>query len=436
MGNVRPLDRDVTAPDTSVPATGEGRPTADDLAQRADDKAPPVEPASDLLRKVRRAARQVDAAQTREALTRVELTLAICDSMTVRAADAARARASAYGLYLQLAERRARPRRRTKVGRVLNQALASLRWPGQALLIAGSGVWPSSGRGLASALGDLRRMAAYARRGPEPALQPPAPLAQAWYLSRYPDVAASGRSPLAHYLGVGWREARTPHPLFAPLFYQERNAEDLAASGLSALEHYVRVGAARGRDPHPLFSIAHYVSQSPEAATGGDPLIHYLEHGWKQDLSPHPLFRPDWYRRRMGTAAGRMPPLVHYLTVGWAQGLKPHPLFDPLWYLAQYPDVAEAGFEPLSHFVLAGAADRRHPSPWFDTAHYAEARGDAPTYDPNPLVDYLLGGAWRVGEPRPGFPSPAYLAARPQLVARGVTPLEHWASLDDEAGPA
>jgi hypothetical protein len=55
------------------------------------------------------------------------------------------------------------------------------------------------------------------------------------------------------------------------------------------------------------------------------------------------------------------------------------------------------------------------------------ARGEALAPGANPLVDYLQGGAWAVAEARPGFPTAAYLAASPELVAQGMTPLEHWA---------
>ena len=55
------------------------------------------------------------------------------------------------------------------------------------------------------------------------------------------------------------------------------------------------------------------------------------------------------------------------------------------------------------------------------------ARGEDLGPDVNPLVDYLLGGAWAVAESRPGFPTAAYLAQSPDLVAEGLTPLEHWA---------
>jgi hypothetical protein len=67
------------------------------------------------------------------------------------------------------------------------------------------------------------------------------------------------------------------------------------------------------------------------------------------------------------------------------------------------------------------------PSRWFDAAHYAERRGGALPEGRDALVDYLRSGAWTVAEPTPGFATAAYLAAHPELVARGLTPLEHWA---------
>ena len=95
--------------------------------------------------------------------------------------------------------------------------------------------------------------------------------------------------------------------------------------------------------------------------------------------------------------------------------------------MEQNPDVAELGIEPLAHWLVSGAAEGRAPSPWFDAAYHVTARGEALDPAVNPLVDYLQGGAWALAEARPGFPTAAYLADSPELVARGLTPLEHWA---------
>lgn len=408
-------------------AEGSGKP--------ANDEQPSIGLPTALVRKVQAVVsrvsesdRLVQRAQVREAATRTELTLALCEALVGRAETLLKARDDAFAAYLRAAAPKVTRCRRTRLGRVLNRFLGRLGWPGQALIVAWSGVWRGSGPAGRRRWRDLFAMASYARRGPDPKAVPRALVDQAWYLARYPG-AATGFSPLAHYLAFGGDQNRAPHPLFDSAFYRSRNTVELASTGLTPLEHFLRIGAAQGRDPHPLFSIRHYVAQAPAAAQAENPLDHYLDAGWRQDLSPHPLFDATWYRRQLAGLDTDQPALVHYLASGWAAGLRPHPLFDPLWYLERYPDVDAAGFEPLTHFVVAGGVDRRDPSPWFDSAHYLAARGAGPFYDANPLVDYLAGGAWQVGEARPGFASTAYLASQPDLVRQGVPPLDHWARL-------
>jgi hypothetical protein len=354
-------------------------------------------------------------AQVREALTRTELTVALNASLLARAELEGRLRDQARAAHARLA--RGRLRRHNRLSQALDRALARLGSIGQALVIARSGVWRGAGR----PLHDLRHMAAYARRGPNPAVAPSALFDQAWYLAANPDVARGRISPLAHYLVAGSREGRSPAPLLDEAFYRRENAADIAATSVSALEHYARVGGARARDPHPVFDVGHYLAQGPVLADGEDPLSHYLREGWRQSLSPHPLFDLSWYAEQAGPGQS----LLHYLTTGWRSGMSPHPLFDPAWYLAQYPELT--GIEPLTHFVAVGGFEGRSPSPWFDTPHYVAERGEARAPDVNPLVDYLRGGAWTVAEARPGFPTAAYLVSRPDLVRAGLTPLEHWA---------
>lgn len=389
----------------------------------ADVAPPPPEGVPSVLTKAARVAarfgdlqRLAANAQAQEALTRTELTLALNESLAARAELEARLRDQALAAFAA-----GRPRSQRRAGRparLLDQVLLRLGSVGQALIIARSGVWRRTGR----PLHDLRHMAAYARRRANPAVAPLAPLDQAWYLARYPDVGAGRTAPLVHYLVTGAREGRAPHALFDVAWYGRRHAQALAATGMSPLEHYVRTGQAAS---HPLFDAGHYLAQSGPLPDGDDPLAHYLREGWREGLSPHPVFDPAWYLRQAPDAADG-PPLVHYLETGWRAGASPHPLFDPAWYLAQYPDVAEAGEEPLTHFLREGGQAGRNPGPWFDTAHYVEARGGLPP-DVNPLQDYLQGGAWAVAESRPGFPSAAYLARQPELARSGITPLEHWA---------
>ncbi len=70
----------------------------------------------------------------------------------------------------------------------------------------------------------------------------------AWYRAEYPDVAATGVDPLAHFMTDGWKEGRWPNPRFDPAWYLERY-DDVAASGANPLLHYVRYGRREGRMP-------------------------------------------------------------------------------------------------------------------------------------------------------------------------------------------
>jgi len=402
---------------------------ADAAATRATAPAYETDRSRTILGKVQQlqgelegARRLAHDAQVRESLARTQLTLALHESLAERAALEAAARRRAITTHN--AARRPTSRRAGRIPRMIDRMLLQLGSFGQALIIARSGVWQTTGR----PLHDIRHMAAYVRRRANPDVAPRAPLDQAWYLDQYPDVAARRLAPLVHYLTAGGREGRAPTALFEPAWYAGEHAAELAATSMTPLEHFVRKGGGGRGAPHPLFDVGHYLSQAPVLAAGDDPLSHYLREGWASGLSPHPLFDPQWYVRQAPDAA-HGPALSHYLTSGWRQGLSPHPLFDVRWYLEQHPDVAAAGVEPLTHFVTYGGQAGLSPGPWFDTAHYVEARGASLPPDVNPLVDYLQGGAWAVAEARPGFPTAAYLAKWPELARMGVTPLEHWARL-------
>ncbi|HVK41000.1 MAG TPA: hypothetical protein VM471_00855 [Phenylobacterium sp.] len=396
---------------------------ADNLAQPADL----IDKLEVLARRYAAARGDVQRSEVDEALNRTRLGVALADALLARAQVEREAREIALAGYRASAAKFVRPRRRNRISMAIDRVLDLARSPGRALIIARSGLWEEGG---------LRHMAAYARRGADPAVQPAAIFDQAWYLKGRSDLTGARASPLVHYLLHGGAEGASPHPLFDSEYYASRNAAELAAAGLTPLEHFVRVGAAQGRDPHPLFSIEHYVRQAPDLiAAGGDPITHYLQVGWRRGLSPHPLFAADFYAAQMA-GAPETPPLVHYLTLGADQGLRPHPLFDPDWYRGQYPDVVEGGFEPLSHYAASGGAEGRHPSPWFDAVRYIALRGADLAPGRNPLTDYLQGGAWSIGEPWPGKTTVAFLAAASDLAIKGMTPLEHWARQGDQTPSA
>ena len=391
------------------------------------EDAPPVDERPDLIAKASAVAAVVHELraeslrlQAREAVTRGGLTEALLAALRRDAGARAGLRSLAVRPRLTIKVRGGLARR---LAWRLRGALFRLRWPGQTLMLAASGMWRPSGRPLY----DLRHIAAYVRRGADPQVVPPSLFDQAYYLGRYPDVAALGVSPLSHYLRAGQAEGRSPHPLFDAEFYARRNAEELARTRLWPLAHFVRIGGQSALDPHPLFDAAHYMAQAPDLLLREDPATHYLRTGWRQGLSPHPLFDPAWYAAQAPAEAAQVPPLVHFLAEGAARGLSPHPLFDPAWYCAQTPHAHRSGLDPLRHYLAVGAAQGLSPSRWFDPQHYAARRGEALAPGANPLIDYLQAGAWAVDEPTPGFATAAYLAAHPELVAQSLTPLEHWA---------
>ncbi len=99
-----------------------------------------------------------------------------------------------------------------------------------------------------------------------------------------PDCYQSGT--LSHFLVKGAFEGRQPHPLFDPAFYL-RKYPDVAAAGVNPFCHYLKHGYKELRQPHPLFDPAFYLSRNPDVRLAGlDPLLHYLRHGAVEDRKP------------------------------------------------------------------------------------------------------------------------------------------------------
>lgn len=144
---------------------------------------------------------------------------------------------------------------------------------------------------------------------------------RAWYLRRYPDVAAAGVDPVEHYLQSGWREGRDPRPDFSTSGYREANED---AEG-NPLLHYLRRGGTKVPPPewqfvadyhlasgHGGVDRAWYLRRYPDVAVAGvDPVEHYLQSGWREDRDPRPDFSTSAYREANRRVAGN--PFLHYL---------------------------------------------------------------------------------------------------------------------------
>jgi hypothetical protein len=138
------------------------------------------------------------------------------------------------------------------------------------------------------------------------------------------------------------------HPLFDPAFYL-RKYPDVAAARVNPLVHYLKRGRTELRQPNPLFDPVFYLDRNPDVRKAGiDPLLHYISHGAAEDRKPHPLFEPVFYRATCGQAPAD--PLIHFLGCG-VEATSPHPLFDCAAYLEAHPEVQE---NPLIHYLESG----------------------------------------------------------------------------------
>ena len=185
----------------------------------------------------------------------------------------------------------------------------------------------------------------------------------AHYRGRYPDVAAGRLTPLAHFVLIGAREGRAPHPLFDSAYYLQSNP-DVAASQANPLVHYHAQGAFEGRLPHPLFDTAYYLSMNPDVRDAGkEPLLHFLTAGAREGRDPNLLFDSSFYLERYpDVERSGTNPLLHYMEDGWREGRQPSPSFDTEYYLSNGPDVRAAGVNPLEHYFRSGRAEGRLPA--------------------------------------------------------------------------
>lgn len=71
-----------------------------------------------------------------------------------------------------------------------------------------------------------------------------------WYLTKYPDVAATGLNPVWHYAHYGWYEHRDPCPGFSTQYYLNNNP-DILKEGINPLLHYENYGKIEGQLPKP-----------------------------------------------------------------------------------------------------------------------------------------------------------------------------------------
>ncbi len=122
-------------------------------------------------------------------------------------------------------------------------------------------------------------------------------------------------------MAYGWREGRSPHPLFDTPYYLAHHPE-LLESGLNPVLHYLRSGVVTRSNPHPLFDTAFYLHEYRDVVESGlNPLLHFIEYGVSESRNPHPFFNTaDYLTANPDVADSGANPLIHYISLGAVEG--------------------------------------------------------------------------------------------------------------------
>ena len=114
---------------------------------------------------------------------------------------------------------------------------------------------------------------------------------------------------------------------------------------------YMNSGWRELRSPHPLFSVPYYLKCRPDVAEARiEPLSHFMSCGWHELANPCVEFDTRFYLSQNPDLLGS-DPLTHYLQHGWRSGLKPSRSFDSRKFLRLNPDVIDLGEDPLTYAV-------------------------------------------------------------------------------------
>lgn len=314
-----------------------------------------------------------------------------------------------------------------------------------------------------------------------------------WYKLTNPDLHDYEIS-LSHYLTKGWRELRSPNPLFSPSHYFSARPDVLRAN-IEPLTHFVTAGWKDGTNPHPLFELPYYLAQTGTLEPL-DPLTHFFSVGMRHGFFPGPHLKPALaYAQRSGRTdmaavlrellapesplarvamencivqplpprvdvaamraemietirasalfdeqfyrqtyadVGECDPIAHYVDHGAALGRQPHALFDTAWYISRCPDAVSAN--PLVHYVTVGAKQDLNPNPLFDSAWYRQQYRDADNSRMPPLSHYVSIGFKLDYNPNPWFDARWYRDTYGDIVPSNLDPLTHYLRVGERNG--
>ena len=194
-----------------------------------------------------------------------------------------------------------------------------------------------------------------------------------FYVGVYRNRLDPGMDPLAHFIGVGWRDGLDPAPWFSTSDYLATH-EDVAMAGVNPLEHYLQRGRLEGREISRSRQARRYYAE----IAGGD-----APEAWTFDAG-----------RRPQPAVRRAAPAQAIKAVPLAQNDREAVAgeFDATYYLALYPDVAQAGVDPLDHYLGFGWKEGRDPNARYSTTEYLTLNPDVAAAGVNPFVHYVRTG--------------------------------------------
>lgn len=219
-----------------------------------------------------------------------------------------------------------------------------------------------------------------------------------WYNAVYPEANNSKFDAASHYVKIGVRSDKSPHPLFDQAYYLEKYP-DVKDARVNPALHYLSHGGREWRAPSPLFDMDQY-----SAYYGGDvvknsssSIIEDFNQSKNRSMALQ-FFDDKYYVEQAGEQAGENfnCRLEHFLTFGLVSGWHPNPLIDISGLVGMSP--AQAYREFASLFTTSAEPTRIKIHPFFDRAFYEKQVGETECH---PLIDYFRKWKFRDIWPNP-----------------------------------
>lgn len=183
-----------------------------------------------------------------------------------------------------------------------------------------------------------------------------------WYLDRHPDLRATQKNPLRHYLEIAERAGDAPSARFDPQWYLDEYP-DVAATKLSPLLHYLKFGAAEGRLPQRLAHF-HSVAELSEFLAALPP--SFASRPCSVDLPVNSVFSSALAKN--GTAR-----IFHRAAGGFCEGVDGAPEYPKNAFVAEIDDsILIAG----TRYLIDLPGEILHD----ENAHFLEKEGAAVKY--------------------------------------------------------